>query len=160
MPRKNRFTVKTLRRPQRSKHLLNDEQAYWRTMHPRPDERGAARIVIGLALILVGLVAAVVTAPQANARAVEIRPAHPKSNEWCHTKCPVLYVEHVQGQWYWIELADNSAWMVTRCRNDEITGRPHQSCWWNARTMGNGEGHHFLVLDGRKHRTVRGTVIR
>lgn len=102
-------------------------------------------------LILVVSAVAFTLAPSpANAKAVQVEQAEVERPH----RNPVLYVEHVQRRWFYVELADGSTWMVTRCRHEDSN-----NCWWNARTRGNGEGRSFVVIHRRYHLAVRGTVI-
>lgn len=157
MPRRNRNTGQPHRKHRRGRITPISEQAWIRAMNPRWDERGSSKIetAVTLACVLsIALMGAVLFlgwfAP-AEAKGTQIHPAvadYPKK-----ARNPVVYVERLNGprRWYYVELADGSQWMMTRCRNDEVTGSPRQTCWWNARTMGDRNGRSFAVTKGVKH---------
>jgi hypothetical protein len=107
--------------------------------------RGWLIRLIGLACIVVALVAATIT--DADAKAVNLTPA--VEDYPSEALNPVIYTEPIIGRWYYLELADGSQWAITRCRTDE-RDQP-RSCWWNARKFGNHRGHSFAVIDGTVH---------
>jgi hypothetical protein len=110
------------------------------------------KFTIRIALALMGtLLGVAMLVTPAHARAVQL--GEPKVERVHHD--PVLYVEHVQRRWYYVELADGSSWMFTPCRQEDS-----RNCWWNAQTRGNGEGTSFVNIHGHYHYAVRGTVIR
>jgi hypothetical protein len=86
-----------------------------------------------------------------NGRAINLQPAVP--DYVVGARNPVIYYEYLRGpsRWVYFELADGSQWMSTKCRNDEVTGRPHQGCFWDAHLRGNHRGRSFAIVEGVKH---------
>lgn len=103
-------------------------------------------------ILAIACTATILLAPApAEAKAVMVQPgiAYFEGRE------PVLYVNHVaHTRWFYVEIANNETWMVTRCRQEDS-----RNCWWDAKRRGNGVGHSFVNLRGRYHWTVRGTLI-
>lgn len=143
MPRNNRSTViRKMRRTQRSKILrsLGGEQVYRYVMDARPESGSLTVRIAAVVCVIAGLLGA--TVAQADARAVRI-----DAPETEQTRNPVIWVEHVQTRWYYVELYDGSEWMVTRCRYEDS-----HNCYWNAKKRGNHRGHSFVDLRGNVHR--------
>lgn len=151
MPRNNRNTVKSHRRSQRPKWARNplsvlneaERSTLSRVINARPEQVGSAtiRVVAGLALILTAMIGTVITAPEADARAVEIHG--PRYDLDPDARNPFIWVEHVQRRWHYAERVDGSEWMVTRCRYEDS-----RNCYWNAQKRGNHRGRSFIDING------------
>lgn len=155
MPRRNRNANRTHSKHRRGWRITPlSEQAWVRAMNPRFDEQaGSAKVdaVVVLACVIAISVTALVLmvgwfAP-ASAKAIEI--TGPVDNYPTEARNPFIWVEHVQGRWHYAERADNSEWMVTRCRYEDS-----RNCYWNAKHRGNKRGKSFINLRGEIIRVV------